>query len=90
MQRFTMRALVCCVLAAGVGTASAQSPPDRDRFLVIPFDNPGHEARIYWLAEASAILLADGLNASGRHAYTREERLARPAVSGWLAQALRG
>ena len=75
MRRLTLRALVCCALAASVRAAAAQSTADRDRFLVIPFDNPGHEARIYWLAEASAILLADNLNAAGRHAYTREERL---------------
>ena len=44
-------------------------------FLVIPFENPAREARIYWLGEASAVLLADDLNALGKHAYTREERL---------------
>ena len=30
---------------------------------------------MYWLGEASAVLLADDLNALGRRAYTREERL---------------
>jgi tetratricopeptide (TPR) repeat protein len=53
----------------------AQPTDSTDRFLVIPFDNPGHDARIYWLGEASAILLADNLNALGQQAYTREERL---------------
>ena len=43
--------------------------------LVIPFENPAREARIYWLSEASAVLLADELNALGKRAYTREERL---------------
>ena len=65
-------ALLCVV---GRGTAGAQPSSQDDRFLVIPFDNPGHETRIYWLAEASAILLADDLNAAGRLAYAREERL---------------
>jgi tetratricopeptide (TPR) repeat protein len=60
---------------APASLASAQPVVDPDRFLVIPFDNPGHEARIYWLGEASAILVADNLNAAGRHAYLREERL---------------
>ena len=46
-----------------------------ERFLVIPFENPTREARIYWVSEASAVLLADDLNALGKHAYTREERL---------------
>jgi hypothetical protein len=57
------------------GLVCAQPAANTDRFLVIPFDNPGHEARIYWLGEASAILLADDLNALGQQAYTREERL---------------
>ena len=30
---------------------------------------------MYWLGEASAVLIADGLNATNRRAYTREERL---------------
>ena len=66
-----------CFLLAGAGVMDAQRPATTDRFLVIPFDNPGHDARIYWLGEASAILLADNLNAgAGAHrAYTREERL---------------
>ena len=46
-----------------------------ERFLVIPFENPAREARVYWLSEASAVLLADELNALGKHAHTREERL---------------
>jgi len=50
-------------------------PPPQSRFLVIPFENPAREARLYWLGEAAAILLADDLNALGRRAYTREERL---------------
>ena len=66
-----------CFLLAGAGVVDAQRPATTDRFLVIPFDNPGHEARIYWLGEASAILLADNLNtgAGAPRAYTREERL---------------
>jgi tetratricopeptide (TPR) repeat protein len=57
-------------------TATAQpAAPGSERFLVLPFENPAKEARIYWLGEASAVLLADNLNAFGRPAYTREERL---------------
>ena len=41
----------------------------------MPFENPSKEARVYWIAEASSVLLADDLNALGRRAYTREERL---------------
>jgi len=68
-------AAACCALAASAGAAAAQPAGDQDRFLVVPFDNPSHEGRIYWLAEASAILLADNLNAAGRRAFTREQRL---------------
>ena len=64
------------VLVQDSGFAHAQSvDTSQDRFLVIPFENPAREARIYWLGEASAVLLADDLNALGRRAYTREERL---------------
>jgi Tfp pilus assembly protein PilF len=69
----------------GSGFASAQSaaqpplsadrPTSTERVLVIPFENPTREARIYWVSEASAVLLADDLNALGKHAHTREERL---------------
>ena len=55
--------------------APAQAPQSAERYLVIPFENPAREARIYWVGEASAVLLADDLNAFGKPAYTREERL---------------
>lgn len=75
MRRWFLLACSLSLVPAGAGFAYAQTAANNDRLLVIPFDNPGHEARIYWLREASAILLADNLNAAGRHAYTREERL---------------
>ena len=40
----------------------------------MPFDNVKREGRIFWLGEASAVLLADDLNALGVDAITREER----------------
>lgn len=57
------------VLAAPVA-ARAQ-----DRYLVIPFEYTGRDAALSWLSEASAVMLADDLNALGRRAYTRDERL---------------
>jgi tetratricopeptide (TPR) repeat protein len=60
---------------AQTDSAPALAGTTAERVLVLPFDNPDHVARIYWLAEASAVLLADHLNAAGRRAYTREERL---------------
>jgi predicted Zn-dependent protease len=72
-------------LVLGSGFAAAQPPSpggsgelrpqSGERLLVIPFENPTREARIYWIGEASAVLLADELNALGKRAYTREERL---------------
>ena len=63
-------------LVVGSGLAAAQSPAQgAERFLVVPFENPTREARIYWVSEASAVLLADNLNALGKLAYTRDERL---------------
>ena len=47
---------------------------DRRRILVMPFENVTRDSRIFWLGEASAVLLADDLNALGANAITREER----------------
>lgn len=69
-------ASIICVLLGAAGRVAAQTPGAAERFLVIPFENPGHEARIYWLGEAAAVLISDNLNTLGRRAYTREERLA--------------
>ena len=45
-----------------------------NRILVMPFENVTRNGRIFWLGEASAVLLADDLNALGSDAITREER----------------
>ena len=44
------------------------------RMLVMPFANVAREGRLVWLTEASAVLLADDLNALGAGAITRDER----------------
>jgi tetratricopeptide (TPR) repeat protein len=51
---------------------TAAAPPAR--ILVMPFENVTREGRIFWLTEASAVLLADDLNALGASAITRKER----------------
>lgn len=51
------------------------SPPGVARILVVPFENTQREARLTWLGEASAMLLADELNARGLGAITRDERV---------------
>jgi tetratricopeptide (TPR) repeat protein len=53
--------------------ASAQASADT-RILVMPFDNPGREPRLHWIAEAASLLIADELNARGVAAIRRAER----------------
>ena len=43
--------------------------------LVVPFENTQHEPAVYWLSEASAVLLADELHGRGVDAITRAERV---------------
>ena len=62
-------------VAAHAAAQADAAPVPAERFLVLPFDNPEHVAKIYWVGEASAVLLAENLNALGRRAYMREERL---------------
>jgi tetratricopeptide (TPR) repeat protein len=54
--------------------SSSGQQPESDRILVMPFENVNREAAIFWLGEASAILLADNLIALGLNAITRPER----------------
>lgn len=70
MSRWTLAVLL--VLSAFRGPASAQTP---ERILVMPLDNVKREGRIFWLSEASAVLLTDDLNALGSNAITRQERM---------------
>jgi tetratricopeptide (TPR) repeat protein len=74
-----VKALVCgLLLLLGGGLlqpAAAQSPPVRPaRILVVPFANVKRDAGIFWLGEASAVLLTDSLNGRGVSAITRPER----------------
>ena len=61
-------ALVAPRPAAGQSVAGS-------RILVIPFENVQHELRLHWLSEASAVLLADELNARGLGAIARDDRV---------------
>ncbi len=72
-SRFLLFLCALWLLPSAAFAQPAAQPPAR--FLVIPFENASREARLYWLAEASAVLLADDLNALGTRAYTRDERL---------------
>lgn len=44
------------------------------RILVMPFENVARDGRIFWLTEASAVLLTDDFNALDAGAITRAER----------------
>lgn len=71
-----MRWLVAA--AAVLAVAIAPSPllaQSAGRTLVIPFENVSRDARIVWLGEAAAILVADDLNTFGGDAITRDERI---------------
>jgi tetratricopeptide (TPR) repeat protein len=57
-------------LLAGAAPAFAES-----RLLVMPFENTEREARIYWIGEASSVLLGDHLNGRGLTAISRSERV---------------
>jgi tetratricopeptide (TPR) repeat protein len=57
-------------------TATGARAQQASRVLVMPFENVTRDSRIFWLGEASALLLADGLNARGGDALARDERRA--------------
>jgi hypothetical protein len=65
----------CATLAPihpGYQTSEATAPAER--ILVMPFENLKREGRIFWLTEASAVLLTDDLGALGTNAISRSER----------------
>jgi tetratricopeptide (TPR) repeat protein len=66
-----VKRLIVALLMAGSARVAHAQP---SRVLVVPFDNVKREGRIFWLGEASAVLLTDDLNAVGVDAITRPER----------------
>jgi tetratricopeptide (TPR) repeat protein len=71
---FHGRVLLIAALAGGASVRAADQTPAPSRVLVLPFDNVKREASIFWLGEASAVVLADDLNSFGAAAITRDER----------------
>src|SRR4029079_15534122 len=63
-------ALALCAWRA-ISPGFAQGRPHT---LVMPFENVTRDSQIFWLTEASAVLMADDLNALGADAITRDER----------------
>lgn len=77
MSRMVRATLIATgVMWIGGSSALAQPAAQAPRsYLVIPFENSAKDARVYWLGEAAAVILADDLQSLGRRAYTRDERL---------------
>jgi tetratricopeptide (TPR) repeat protein len=70
-----MRVMPIAAALLMLGVASeVGSQPEPARVLVMPFENVSREGRIIWLGEASAVLLADDLNALGTSTVSREQR----------------
>ena len=69
--------LHCLVLALVLWSVAqpAAAQAAAGRMLVVPFENTQHEPAVYWLSEASAVLLADELHGRGVDAITRAERV---------------
>lgn len=64
------------VVLALVAPASARAQTAAgSRILVVPFENVQREPKLYWLSEASAMLLADELRIRGLAAIPRDERV---------------
>jgi tetratricopeptide (TPR) repeat protein len=70
------RALLFVFVIGLLPAPSRAIAQEADRILVMPFENVTRDSRILWLSEASAVLLADDLNALGASAITRDERRA--------------
>ena len=70
--------LASCALLLATAAHGQPQPPavgGLGRVLVMPFENPTRDARLYWLVEGAAVLLSDDLAALGSNAITRDERL---------------
>jgi predicted Zn-dependent protease len=74
-MKVTMRSAGCLIVWAVLlaSPAAAQVPP-RERVLVVPFENTGRDAKLSWVSEAAAILLADDLDGFGVGVIGREQR----------------
>ena len=73
--RLRLLIAVCLAFVSGRAATAAQSPSSPPLYLVVPFENTTGESRVYWLSEASAVVLADNLAALGVSSIRREDRL---------------
>lgn len=63
--------------ARPLGTPVAMQDARRvgERILVVPFENVNREGRLYWVTEASAVLVTQLLEGAGQASISRDERL---------------
>jgi tetratricopeptide (TPR) repeat protein len=66
--------LALLLVAAPSSVVFAQPAP-ADQTLVMPFDNPRTEPRLFWLGEGSAVLVADLLEVFGGSPIARDSRV---------------
>jgi tetratricopeptide (TPR) repeat protein len=66
----------CSAISAVLLSAIPLYAQTSGRILVMPFENVKRDGRIFWLGEASAVLLTDDLLALGGEPITRPERVA--------------
>jgi tetratricopeptide (TPR) repeat protein len=67
--------LSALVIAAAMLPAIASAQGVTNEVLVMPFDNPHHDPKLYWLAEGSSVVLSEYLGRYGAAVVPREERL---------------
>ena len=68
--------LIATLVAAVLGAAApAMAQGVIREVLVMPFDNPHSDPKLYWLAEGSAVVLSELLERYGGQTVPREERL---------------
>jgi tetratricopeptide (TPR) repeat protein len=68
MTRFRTAAIACAILSCLPAFAPAET-------LVMPFDNPQVEPRLYWLGEGSAVLLGDYFDSFHSATISRDARV---------------
>lgn len=76
--REARRRSVAVIGCAGLALASLLLPAAaraQTRQLVVPFENATGEPRLFWLTEASAVILTDDIVALGFPAFRRDDRL---------------
>jgi tetratricopeptide (TPR) repeat protein len=71
----TLPTALVAVLMLGIVASPAAAQALSKPVLVMPFDNPHHDPKLYWLSEGSAILVAEFLERYGDTTVPRDERL---------------